>query len=182
MQTFLTIVSGCKELQIPISLDENQIRQFYLAADTDNTAAAIQLNGWEAPTMGSAYFYIDHLGEVQTGYYNEADESRLQADYLYNAVNCFSSEMIAGEIARADTLFRALRRYAVEHRVLPADPQAGGYTIMYNYETNSLEVAMTGPYRGFGDLVFEREALAQEAINEFRTELLWYFTEMTDKM
>ena len=30
MQTFLTIVSGDKELQIPISLDENQIRQLQL--------------------------------------------------------------------------------------------------------------------------------------------------------
>ena len=46
MHTFLTIVSGDKEIQIPISLDENQIRQFYLAADTDNSVAAIQLNGF----------------------------------------------------------------------------------------------------------------------------------------
>ena len=180
MQTFLTIISGDKEIQIPISLDENQIRQFYLAADMENTTN--QLTGWESPTMNTAFFYVDQYGEVQTGYYNEAEESQMLGEALYMANNCFSSETIAKEMARADNLFRALRRYSVEHRVLPTDPQSGGYTIMYNYETNCLEVAMTGPYRGFGDLVFEREGLAQEAINEFRSELIWYFTEMIDKM
>lgn len=182
MQTFLTIVNGEKELQIPISLDDTQIRQFYLAAAEPESAATIQLNGWEAPTLGSAYFYIDQLGEAQTGYYNEADESRLQADYLYNAVNCYSSEVLAKEIARADNLFRAVRRFAIEHRVLPMDYRSGGYTILYNYETDALEVGMTGPFRGFGDLVFETEHMAQEAINEFRAELIWYFTEMIDKL
>ena len=135
------------------------------------------LTGWEKPERGSPCYYEDALGRVQKFTAEEASEAQLEL--LYNKANCFSSETLATNMARGDQLIREIRRFAVEHRTKPLDCDKC-YTIGYNYTNKCLEIGASGNWVSFGDVIFESEELAQEVINLYASELIWYFTEMTD--
>ena len=165
-----------KELNIPVELTEAQIRRIFLAAQSDE-----KMHGWEKPEEGDHFFYEDGLNRVQSGIVN--NNSKAQVEMLYEAANCYSSEIIAQNMARGDILIRNLRRFAAETRTnAVAFYENGGYTITYNYQDSCLEIGMTGPWMALGDIIFETEELAREAINKNAEELIWYFTEMKDRL
>lgn len=172
MNTYLAINYNGKEAHLPIALSESQLRQLCRIIDSED-----DFSGWEAPEEGSVYYYADKFKKVQSIEYTE--ENKEQVEKLYNSANCFGSEVIAADVARSDLLFRQLRRFAVTHRTKPVDfAKNGGYTIVYNYQNRCLEIGMTGRAMAVGDVIFESEKDAREAINEFNKELIWYFTEM----
>ena len=172
----LVVQMNGKELTIPVELSESQIRQIYLAAESET-----KLTGYEAPENGKMYFYEDALGRIQSIEANS--NSEIQLKMLYDKANCFSSERIATNLARSDLLIRKLRRLAIEARTAPLDfSKDGGYTITYNYQDSCLECGMTGNWMALGDIVFPTEESARSAINEYADELIWYFTEMKDSL
>lgn len=172
----LLIQVNGKELSIPVELTEAQVRQIYLAAESDT-----KMTGYEKPQNGQMYFYEDALGRIQTQEANENNSIQLQM--LYEKANCFSSEKIASDSARGDLLVRKLRRAAVESRKGPIDfENGGGYTITYNYFDNCLECGITGNWAAIGDVIFETEEATQKAIAENSEELLWYFTARKDSL
>lgn len=164
-----------RELNIPVQLTESQIRQIYQAAASDK-----KMNGWEKSEIGNCFFYADGLNRVQS--VTVTENSITQRDLLYNAANCYSSEMVAVNMARADALLRKLRRYCAEHRSESTDWRNGGYTILFDGLAKTVEVGATGEWLALGDIVFETEEIAQDAIKEYYEELLWYFTEMKDTL
>ena len=174
MRTYLTVTFQGKELQLPIDLNREDFKQIY-----DMVQANIKFTGWEKPEEeGDVCFYQDALSRVQHLELNEG--SKAEIDLLYEASNCYSSETLAKNICRADALFNKLRKIAISNRSKPISfTKTGGYTIVYNYSNNCLEVGMTGTYMGFGDVLFETEEAARSAINENAEELIWYFTEMS---
>lgn len=174
MKSNLQIVIQGREINIPIQLTAVQLNDIALAMQSDNP-----LNGWEKPKSGSPCYYEDALGRVQKIIVGDA--SQAQVDFLYSKANCFSSEILANNMARGDQLIRQLRRFAIDHRTKPLDRDKG-YTIGYNYIDKCLEVGVSGNWIAFGDVIFESEELAREAIDTYYADLIWYFTEMKDTL
>ena len=105
------------------------------------------------------------------------DETIDFAEELYDSDNFFSTEETAKNTVRADNVLRRLRHFAISHRTPNRYMADGGYTITYNYQAECLEIGATGDWLGLGDVVFESEDLARQAMNKFYTDLIWYFTE-----
>lgn len=177
METILTVIHEGEEYKFPVMLNKAQIHRLYDAAQSDKKA-----HGWERPLVDQTYYYEDAAGRVQSALVSESESSLLQANMLYEVGNCYSSESLAKDIARSNMLIRKLHRFAIEHRTNPICEKKGGYTIMYNYNNKCIEVGLSGTYLSLGDVLFESEDNAREAITENRDELIWYFTEFKDRL
>lgn len=176
MTSYLVMSINGKEVRMPVELTEEQAKEILVLREEEG-----KKTGWEKPETGNMYYYEDALCRVQAMLFNES--SKIQLEMLYNAANCYSSERLANDLSRGDTLIKKLRRFAVENRKTPIDfNNLGGYTITYNYKNKCLECGMTGNWMTLGDIVFDTEETAREAINKFASELVWYFTEMRDTL
>lgn len=106
-------------------------------------------------------------------------------DKYYKTANYYSDETIAENNARADKLMRQLRRFAVEHREKEFDwgnEATAKLYIFYNNIRNELEIDCNTSFQSFGAIYFDTEETAQLAIDTFKDELLWYFTEYKDSL
>ena len=102
----------------------------------------------------------------------------------YNSANYYSDETIAKNNARVDKLMRKLRRFAVEHRKKDidwSDESQGKYYIYNVVNTKNLAVDCRIT-KLFSGIYFDTEEVANLAINTFRDELIWYFTEYKDSL
>ena len=137
--------------------------------------------GYERVPKSSVYFYVS---------YNDKVDATVEDCYdvdneCYESANYYSSETVAENNARADKLMRQLRRFSVEHRehwFNPSDTNTKKYCIYYVHGNNTLGAAFTLCAKTFGTIRFDSEETAQAAIDEFRDELIWYFTEYKDSL
>lgn len=125
------------------------------------------------------YFYIDIFGGVITS----KEQCTVNDYWLYDVANYYSNKTVAENNARADRLMRKLRRFAVEHN--EGEPNwynfgLNKYSINYDYSFKNLYVAKPMYIRDFGQVYFTSKSIAEQAIEEFRNELLWYFKEYCD--
>ena len=165
----LVVIYNGEEYHLPMELSKEQIEHLRNAANvsSDNT-------GWQEPKVGGMGFYEDEFNQV-VGF--EITEDKLEfAKELYENDNFFSTEETAKNTVRADNILRRLRHYAVTHRKTDTNMAEGGYTILYNYETGSMELGATGNCLAAGDTVFETEAAARGAMSKYADDLEWYFT------
>ena len=177
MKTEITVLYNGKELKIPIEINDEQVYEIYKASKEPG-----KHTGWEKPEKGDTFFYEDSLNRVQAAFFSDNESVCSQAELLYEAVNCYSSEVVARDISRGDKLHRQLRRFSIDHGGYPVSHTGTGYTIIYNHQNNCIEVGMTGPFMSFGDVTFPTEEVAQEAINEYRSELMWYFNDRISRL
>ena len=160
-----------KEIEVEISEEEYKKLQ----------SSKEKKTGYERVLKSDIYFYPTPSGGVETTCetcYNIDDE-------CYESANYYSSETVAENNARADKLMRQLRRFSVEHRehgVNLNNINTEKYYICYDYEGNELGATFTFVARVFGVIYFDSEETAQAAIDEFRDELIWYFTEYKDSL
>lgn len=105
-------------------------------------------------------------------------------DKLFNWGNYFSNENLAKNIIRAQTLQRKLWRRSAElcEKINWKDSTTQKYSICYNYNIDSLCTSCTLFYRGLGDVCFDTEEHAKQVMEEFKDELIWYFTEFKSRM
>ena len=104
---------------------------------------------------------------------------------IYDNANYYSNFEVANNNARADKLIRQLRRFAVEHREKDLNwlnEDQNKYTISFDYDNNILSTDFWRSSGEFGTMYFDSEATAELAIETFRDELLWYFTEYEDSL
>ena len=137
--------------------------------------------GYERVPKSNGFYYANAKGDVGTG----IDNYCYADDKYYESANYYSSETVAENNARADKLMRQLRRFSVEHRergVNLNDTNTKKYYICYDYESNELEATFTFVGRVFGIIYFDSEEAINAAIDEFRDELIWYFTEYKDSL
>ena len=137
--------------------------------------------GYERVPESDIYFYANTKGDVETACEDCYDID----DECYESANYYSDKTVAENNTRADKLMRQLRRFAVEHRergVNLNDINTEKYYICYDYEGNELGTTFTFVARVFGVIYFDSEETAQAAIDEFRDELMWYFTEYKDSL
>ena len=160
-----------KEIEVEISEEEYKKLQ----------PSEEKKTGYERAIKDDEFYYVSSRGYVESApdYYKDIDD-----DY-YKSANYYSSKTVAENNARADRLMRQLRRFSVEHRergVNLNDIYTRQYCIYYDYGNNTLGAAFTLYAKTFGVTPFDSEETTQAAIDEFRDELIWYFTEYKDSL
>lgn len=146
----------------------------------DEITTTEKITGYERVIYGGHYYY-DNVCAVN----NSSDTRDTTADVMYDEANYYSNVNIANNNARADKLMRQLRRFAVEHRKKDTswtDIITSKYYIYYDYKLNKIDISDMVHCRDFGQIYFDTEETAQLAIETFKDELLWYFTEYYDSL
>lgn len=160
-----------KEIEIEISEEEYKKLQ----------PSEEKKTGYERVPDSDIYFYA-HSG----GYVGTASEHYCNIDNeYYELANYYSDKTVAENNLRADKLVRQLRRFAVEHRehgVNFNDTYTKKYCIDYDYDDGELRISFVFRSKKFGAIYFDLEETAQAAIDEFRDELIWYFTEYKEDL
>ena len=160
-----------KEIEIEISEEEYKKLQ----------PSEEKKTGYERVPKNGKYFYEFGKGDVES----DIEDCYDIDDEYYASANYYSDKTVAENNARADKLMRQLRRFAVEHRedeVNLNDTNTKQHCIYYDYGNNILGTAFTFCVKTFGVIYFDSEETAQAAIDEFRDELIWYFTEYKDSL
>ena len=163
------IVEG---LEFPIEIQDPELQKLLMPQ---------KKTGYERVDKDQTY-YIQDLNEgiVWTSEYCNDDSN---ADY--NTANYYSDKSVAKNNARADSLMRQLRRFAVEHRKYEIDwtnGQISKYYICVKNATNEIVYNCAYTVQGFNTIYFDTKETVELAINTFHDELVWYFTEYKDSL
>lgn len=135
--------------------------------------------GWERVEKGERYF-INAIRvaqeEMETG--SSADNTR------YEHASYFANETLVKNILTAQFLQRKLWRRSAElcEKVNWRNPETKKYYIIYDYEDDELGVDFCILGRGLEEIYFDTEEHAEQAIKEFKDELIWYFTKFKSRM
>lgn len=163
----ITILVDGKEIQAQVG--EEQLKQLCEKKRT----------GYEIVPEGKQYWFDSGMFLGLGSFI----DNRSSSDVLnYGDANYYSNRTVAENNARADKLMRQLRRFAVENRKSDIDWTKTKYDIFYNYDTQKLCVGSIWRTRGFGNIYFDGIKTAEQAIDQFKDELLWYFTEYKDSL
>lgn len=160
-----------KEIEVEIS--EEEYKKLHSSEE--------KKTGYERMAESDIYFYANPKGDVDTTVEDCYDVD----NECYESANYYSSETVAENNARADKLMRQLRRFAVEHRERGVNfnsTKTEKHYIYYDCTHNELGTTFTFYAKHFGAIHFDSEETAQAAIDEFRDELIWYFTEYKDSL
>ena len=142
---------------------------------------SVQKTGYERVEREYKYFYAESDGAVD----DTVDLEYEVDDGCYDTANYYSDKTIAENNARADQLMRQLRRFAVEHRKEEIKWESGNYKIydiQYYYPGEELRSVEWQTARVFNGIYFDCKETAYLAIETFRDELIWYFTEYKDSL
>lgn len=132
--------------------------------------------GYERVTEGEKYWAIDELVSAESDF--ESDNT--YNDELYKNANYFSDVTVANNMARAQRLWSRIHRRAVELSNICCESEDLRYTIRFSsFELLSCAIHIDVKYLGV--VYFATEAHCKQVINEFRDELMWYFTEFRDR-
>lgn len=137
--------------------------------------------GYERVDEREVYYSIGETGNIDSDNEYMWDED---TDYYENA-NYYSDRTVAENNARADQLYRRLRRFAVEHREEKIDwdyKSQWKYTICFCHSEKTLDVDDRRDFQYFGQICFDSYDTTKLAINTFHDELMWYFTEYRDSL
>ena len=164
------IIEG-KEIEVEISEEEYKKLQ----------SSEEKKTGYERVLKGNKFYYESGRGIVEPSFdaYDNIDD-----DYYRTASYC-SSKTIAENNARADKLMRQLRRFSVEHRECGVNfnnPNTKRFYVYYDYDDGELGVGFVFRTKNFGAIYFDSAETANAAIDEFRDELIWYFTKYKDSL
>ena len=165
---------------------ENKLKDFLDSLTAEQETELIEIinereknkkTGYEKPKEGERYYYIEDDGSLGNCWQWQRDT--LDDGHWENA-NCYTIKEVAEADARADLLMRKLRRFAkLENANTNVNYKtfSGCCYIFYNRLTSSLIVNDEAYKYNLGQIYFNSEELAKKAIEEFREELEWYFTE-----
>ena len=129
--------------------------------------------GYERKICGG-YYWITADGNIRF-----EPESKLVSVYeadLYHNGNYYTNKNLAENHARADRLYRKLRRFAAENGNKKLDTNEY-YTIEYNYAKKEIACWTKLGFNSVGLIRFSTEESAEKAIIKFQDELMWYFEE-----
>ena len=169
----VTISANGKNIKAEIS--EEQAKILGLVEDKPKT-------GYESLGNGETYYLVDVDDEITTMKY----DSRLDRD-CYDVGNYYSDKVIAENNARADRLLRQLRQWQAlnDKPISQSDWEDNGknkWCILYSYGAEKLYVDYFHYIRLHNVIYFTTKEKAEEAIEVFKDELLWYFTEYVQRL
>lgn len=169
----VTISANGKNIKAEIS--EEQAKILGLVEDKPKT-------GYESLGTGETYYLVNVDDEITTMKY----DSRLDRD-CYDVGNYYSDKVIAENNARADRLLRQLRQWQAlnDKPISQSDWEDNGknkWCILYSYGAEKLYVDYFHYIRLHNVIYFTTKEKAEEAIEVFKDELLWYFTEYVQRL
>lgn len=135
--------------------------------------------GWEKPERGQWYWYVT----TSIGSDRCIAAGDIVDEWRYNAGNYFASKELAENIARYQSLDLRIRRRIAEI----CEPVDWGnvhklkWRIYYGIGSRRLEISSNDDFR-FVAWYCDTKEHAEQIIEEFKDELLWYFTEFKDRM
>ena len=138
--------------------------------------------GYERVGAGQTYWLQDVNGKVC---WDTESVCFIGDNNDYDSANYYSDEAVAKNNARADTLMRQLRRFAVEHRKYEIEWTNGQmfkYYICVKHVNNEVTYNCAYVVQGFNTIYFDTKETVELAINTFYNELVWYFTEYKDSL
>ena len=105
----------------------------------------------------------------------------------YDVGNYYSDKTIAENNARADRLLRCLRQWQAQNdKVISVsdwkNDKINKYCFAYNYSLNELNIGIERKLRRPNAIYFSTSQKTEEAIEVFKDELLWYFTEYVQRL
>lgn len=135
--------------------------------------------GWERVEKGERYF-INAIRVAQ----EERETGSSTDDTCYKYASYFANETLVKNILTAQFLQRKLWRRSAElcEKVNWRNPETKKYYIIYDYEDDELGVDFCIFGRGLEEIYFDTEEHAEQAIKEFKDELIWYFTKFKSRM
>lgn len=135
--------------------------------------------GWERAEIGERYF-INAIRVAQ----EERETGSSTDDTYYKYASYFANETLIKNILTAQLLQRKLWRRNAElcEKVDWRNPETKKYYIIYDYEDDELGVDFCIFGRGLEEIYFDTEEHAEQAIKEFKDELIWYFTKFKSRM
>lgn len=137
--------------------------------------------GYERVGDLETYYYTEWSGEVSDDY-----EKGSSSDHVaYSSGNYVSDENLARANARADSLMWKLRRFAAENGGIPSvEDWKNSFILKYYIQAFYEDDHGVRPectwLRGSRDafqIYFKSKEDCEKAIEEFKDELTWYFTE-----
>ena len=108
-------------------------------------------------------------------------------EQYYNIGNYYNDKVIAENNARADRLLRQLRQWqAANDKVISISDWKNDnifkYHINYDYFNDFSFVTYTARYRSPNNIYFTSKEKAEDAIEQFKNELIWYFTKYQQRL
>ena len=160
---------------VQVEMTEEQAKILGLAEERSRT-------GYERVEVEETYYLVEVDDEIT----NMKHNGQLDRD-CYDVGNYYSNKTIAENNARADRLLRQLRRWQAQNDEVISkedweDHDLTKYFIIYDYDSNVISPGRTWWMRGTNNIYFKSREKAEEAIEAFRDELLWYFTEYVQRL
>lgn len=145
--------------------------------ETDAAESERPRTGYERVNKEQEYYTT--YNDFYDGIY---EENAQEDDENYSVGNYYNDEQLAVDIARAETLMRRMRQWqALNDDAVDWDNKAC-YCIHFDYGYDKLGIGYHNAYRDLGQIYFSAKAKAQEALDIFRDELMWYFTEYRQRL
>ena len=136
--------------------------------------------GWERVKEGETFWCA---GTTDTAFEFQ-EVSSCRDDKLFSDANYFSDATLAQNIIRVQELQRKLWRRSAElcEKANWNDNRCGKFSIVYDCNSRCLSVVASWMINGFGQVYFDTKEHAEQVIEEFNDELLWYFTKFQSRM
>lgn len=153
---------------IELELTEEQVK-ILEQADKKKT-------GWERANYKEEYYNEYGFPLIETG--NCVD------DIKFKESEYFSNKILAENICKAQNLQRKLWRRSAElcEKMDWKDLTTQKYSFYYNYDIDDLRISCNSFRRGLEEIYFDTKEHAEQVMEEFKGELIWYFTEFKSRM
>ena len=153
-----------------------QLKELGLVEDKPKT-------GYERVKKDSIYFFKNSAGGIQ----GVTDDKCVLDQEYYDSGNYYSSKLIAENNARADRLLRQLRQWqALNDKSISEkdwnDESKKKWFVAYSYGAEKLYADYYYIMRLPNTIHFATKEKAEEAIEVFRDELIWYFVEYQQRL
>lgn len=134
--------------------------------------------GWEQSRCGRNYFVVNAEREVKMWF----DQNDNMSETLYNVGNYFTSKELAENIACYQSLDLRIRRRIAEicEPITWDNGTKCNYNICYSNILKRVDVSPCN--MTFNSWCCDTKEHAKQIIEEFKDDLLWYFTEFKDRM
>ena len=160
---------------VQVEMTEEQAKILGLAEERSRT-------GYERVEVEETYYLVDVDDEIT----NMKHNGQLDRD-CYDVGNYYSNKTIAENNARADRLLRHLRQWQAQNDEPISvedwnNESKKKWFIIYSYSSEEMYAEYYYIMRLPNTIYFATKEKAEEAIEVFKDELIWYFTEYVQRL
>lgn len=126
---------------------------------------------WWTPKTGEEYWFIRPDGISSNSSYRNDHIDRA------NCLNIYKTKEQAERQSFEELLMRKLKRFVFENNaIVDWSDDYVKYLIIYNHHMKKIQIEYYSKLQCFGQVYFTSQEIAEKAIEEFKEELIRYFT------